>query len=236
MCSLGRHWAPIMVAAVVLSLPGCRKQRALQFFDLEVKVSVLVSRMGDDAYEDPAMDPLLAALKAIPSDTVEGPAANALVQDIESHRARIGKERAAAALPPRGVIDAPYQPTTAVPARPPADSQDAATPDAPFGGMPIADFEAKYGSCTTRSEAGDAVRLSNLDSALCRLKFKIGATTNVTYRFANGVLVERSEETRTQVILDGGVTRRLVEGPDAGRVFYVPGGPLPAAAAPSDAG
>jgi hypothetical protein len=151
------------VMLVAAAFSGCRKKHSMEFGLYKADYTALIDRQGDDAYLTPQMDEVVAHLNSVNPDTVEAADAQVLVSKIASEKTRVLAEREAKA---KAVAEAGAAPPTAPSAaRTPTDfskigpipdlnAVDAGVADAgvkaeerPEGGMPEADFRAKFGIC-----------------------------------------------------------------------------------------
>ena len=77
---------------------GCRRSKpSPEYAEAAALHSVLVARLGDDAYADPEMDRAVGLLVAVPPESSDLPAAEKLMQLIGTERQRIAAEAAARA-------------------------------------------------------------------------------------------------------------------------------------------
>ncbi len=139
-----------LIAFVGASASACRRGSGVspEYAEASGLHDRLRLNQGDEAYSDPQMDQVEGLLRKVPADSTDAQAAQELLAQIASERARIAEEEAAAA---------------AVPAQPPApvfeeDDEDddqlaaaAEVPDAgysqPAVGMPLAEFQSRFSRC-----------------------------------------------------------------------------------------
>src|SRR6185436_1608185 len=101
--------AAAVALSVCLLLSGCRKKSAREYYRLESDYSVLVSRDGDAAYDEPELATIIEGLNAIPADALERPKAEALLATIATETLRVRKDKPAptpVATPTTGNADA----------------------------------------------------------------------------------------------------------------------------------
>jgi hypothetical protein len=235
-----RAFVTVLLCAT-LAFTGCRKKSALEFYKLESTYSVMTARDGEEAYEDPAMDEVVAGLKAIGEDTVEGPKAVALLAKIAAERARLAQEKAAAeaelaaaqaaakrTLP--SLIETQKDPTTP-PAIAPTPSAVDAGPTRPYQGMTRAEFDKAFSACTESAGEIDVPGQGPMQGAAvqdrysCRQQFSVPEGTRYVFLFKDGKLkVERTEQLPAPV-----APPKPAQPVDAGppAVFYLPGMPVP---------
>ena len=225
----------------LLVLAGCRKRSYPEYYEWESRVSVLVAQDGDEAYGLPEMKELLTRIDGVPADAYEWPKAKVLSDSIHSEMARIERERkelenerqrqaAAAAAAPR-LAPSPTAPSAPTPAAAPAEAQRP-DPKVPYGGMPLEEFQKEHGSCMSSlsSTVKDEVKFQNVDSSDCRGKYGLSEGANVIFTFRQGLLAERSTETRTRVIIDAGkpaAPPAPKTPPEPQMQFIFPGAPRP---------
>jgi hypothetical protein len=238
----------------LLVVAGCRKKSAPEYYALESDYSILVAREGDDAYASEDMDTILARLRAIDPDALEGPKAAELAAKIEAERQRVAretKEKEAADALAAVRRQAEFRPgvvTSAIQSEPqgPEGALPAQVVDVdagrrkPYGGMPRAEFEKLYGDCF---DSGPAMTLPNQpegssmvlrDDAACRSEFGVADPATKTYFvFVKDALVGQRSETRTvkEVIKEPASAAPAPPAsagpPDAGQYLLIPGAPLP---------
>lgn len=238
-----RHVAILLMG--LLAVSGCRKKTAPEYYELESSYSIMVARDGDDAYVSEEMGQVLAKLKQISPDTVEGPRAAGLVAKIEGERERVEREAKAAeealaaagrpAEPPSGPS---FSPTPTGPGDAPPAAADAGAADAgrrkPWGGMSVAEFQRMYGDCfeagADKALPGQApgTAMKVKDDAACRAEFgSSDPDTSIFYVFGKDGLAGQLSEKRT---VKETVTQTPAPTPaDAGSSTFllVPGAPLP---------
>lgn len=148
-----RRWVLLLLLALTMS--ACRKKSAPEFYTLESEVQVLLAQEGDDAYGSPELTALEAKLAAIPSNTVEGPLAQALLTKLRADKARVlaeGQEDDGEPGTARGRGDDTGRPLFD-PAPPSGAGANGDEKDAgvqlvrPFLGMPESTFLAAFGEC-----------------------------------------------------------------------------------------
>lgn len=224
----------------LLAMSGCRKKSAPEFYELESNYSIMVARDGDDAYSSPDMDAVLAGLQKIPSDSVEGPRAAALVATIANERARVAREakEVADALAAAARIPEPPAPGPSLFPPPPKDptaDTDAgpAAPPKPYQGMSMADFQKYYGDCfvpgppKTIPGNPEGVSLQIRDERGCRAQYNAAdSRTRVFFVFVKEALVGQLTEQAAPEPEKKVVPAQVV---DAGSQTFllVPGAPLP---------
>ncbi|MCA2979488.1 MAG: hypothetical protein INH41_21850 [Myxococcaceae bacterium] len=240
-----RLWLGLCVV-VGVGLSGCRAKSYPAFYEAERSYQVLVAREGDDAYPAPEMDQVLAALKATPPGSREGPKAQALVATIEQERARVERERAEAARPPVAevspeVVFPPSPPSPPAPPEPaPAAEKAPDEPATPQPGMPERDFQRRFGSCVTGPEVitlpeGKAPAYTSLDDERCRKL--LGVTVATKFFFIDAKLAGRAVQVpNPQAAAAAEQARKAAAEAKAAAgksedFLFVPGGPLPKALA-----
>jgi len=239
-----RTMVVIVLLIVELGLSGCRKKAAHEFYGLESRATILLTRDGDDGLLSDEMTELIAALKAISPDAVEGPKAQELWSKLESDRQRIMRERAAAAAaltgraaqapaPPPMEVARPPEPVAEVPLAP-----DAGRPERPWANMTLAEFHDHFGTCMDgvgekdipgpgRMQVWEVIR-----TPTCTIKYGIpNEDTHHLFLFQNGRLAGERTEQRTIAIIDAGRAPALAQ-PDTPPMPYVMGMPIPGAEAP----
>jgi hypothetical protein len=146
----------LLALAAVLWTGACaRKEPSAEFSRASERFNKLYAQQLDDAYLDPGMHEVEGLLQRVPPDSLDGPAAQALLKRIQEGRARMeqnARERAqasAAALTPPTISGATVgssPPATTAAARP-APSPDAGAPSGPHAGMSTRDFNRFFGDC-----------------------------------------------------------------------------------------
>ncbi|GMU62557.1 MAG: hypothetical protein AMXMBFR34_43200 [Myxococcaceae bacterium] len=228
-----------LLLALALLASGCRKKSAPEFYDLESSYSVMVASDGDDAYGTAEMDRVLAALQAIPPDTIEGPKAAALVTTIQAERNRIAQE-VAEREKALAAVDRPPDPMPPGPSLfpPPKDEADGGEVDAglrkPWGGMTIAEFQQLYGACfvagpkKTLPGQGEGTSFVVKDEPKCRAAFGVtDPSVDTFYVFVKDGLVAQTNERKP---VEAPPEKKQPEPPpveDAGQYLFIPGAPLP---------
>jgi hypothetical protein len=208
-----------------LGLSGCRKKSALEFYELESRATILVSRDGEAGLMSEEMGELLAKLKAIPGDTVEGPKASELWAKLEADRQALLQQRAeAAAIAQVRPADVPYEPPA--PPRPAAsiEAKPDAGPTRPWGNMSLTEFQARFGGCMQaigdKEVPGRGVLQGweVLATPTCMVQYGIPSDdVHHFFLFRDGKLaLERTEQRLTTIV-------------DAGRASITPAAPAPAA-------
>lgn len=234
----------VVLLLVGLGLSGCRKKTAHEFYSLESRATILVARDGDDGLLSDEMTEIIAALKAISPDAVEGPKAQELWSKMESDRRLLMRERAAAAAalagsaaqapaPPPMEVTRPPEPKAEVP-----EALDAGRPGRPWANMTLAEFQDHFGTCMDgagekdipgrgRMQAWEVIR-----TPTCTIKYGIpNEDTHHLFLFQNGRLAGERTEKRTLTIIDAGRAPALAQ-PDTPPMPYVMGMPIPGAEAP----
>jgi hypothetical protein len=232
--------ATLRVGALVvlagLALSACRKKTAPEYYQLESNASILADRDGDDAWAGDEMSSVLTSLRAIDPEAVEGPKAQALISKIEAQRARVAKDKAEAAaaitnVAPRVTVRLFDDPKNAAAAAA-APTPDASVPDRPWGGMAVADFQKRFGSCMT---AEGEKQVPGLGAAMvfavkndvpsCRKTYGLPDDGSVrqTYVFRNEQLAAQHTEQRTRTVLDAGPGEYLlVDAGEEPRLTVIP--------------
>lgn len=165
------------------------------FAQARADFSHLYAQELDDAYVDPAMADVEAALRTVPQDSSDRAQADALLQRISDGRAQVEAQRARTqravdeALAPPVMTGAPEPSVAAAPPSAPlpadagadagtvADGGEAAT--IPVTGMSLADFQKQFGDCFHAAgqarveKSGPPVTVYALSSgAKCAERFK----------------------------------------------------------------
>ncbi len=227
-----------------LTLSGCKKKTSAEFYRFEGEHSVLVSREGDDAYESPEMDEVLAGLRAIPEDALEKPRAVALVATIVSEQARVKAEqlKAAAAAAPDDV-NARFEAlkSARVVEELAATEADAGAQAAgviePTKGMSEAEFLKAFGACFSRGEpftmpdGGTATTQLLRDDAKCQAQHGTpGASTRWLFvsggLFAKLVETSSSKSSTSTSVVDAGRPAPPPPPPEPEPVLVIPGAPV----------
>jgi hypothetical protein len=224
----------ILVVLVVGGSFGCRKKTAPQYYDLESRYSVAITRDGDDAYSSAEMDGIVAGLSAIAPDTVEGPKAVTVLERIAAARARLAQEKAEAARAIQPTVAPTFdRDPSPTPTAPPAAAPDAGDPAEPTGGMGIEDFRRIFGLCMTDVGPLDspgttekAHGFTNQDSVICRTRLHLDENSKATYVFTGGRLTERRLERSVLTMVDAG-PQPVAAPPPPIQAQYVPGMPAP---------
>lgn len=239
-----RTLVAVVLLLVGLGLSGCRKKAAHEFYGLESRATILVARDGDDGLLSDEMTEIIAALKAISPEAVEGPKAHELWSKLELDRQRLTTERAAAAAaltaraaqapaPPPMDVARPPEPKADVPEAP-----DAGRPGRPWANMTLAEFQEHFGTCMDgvgerdipgrgRMQAWEVIR-----TPTCATTYGIpNEDTHHLFLFLNGRLAGERTEQRTLTIIDAGRAPGLPE-PVTPPMPYVMGMPIPGAEAP----
>jgi hypothetical protein len=152
-----------LLALALLVAAGChRPQPSPAYAQARADFSHLYAQELDDAYVDPAMADVEAALRAVPQDSSDRGQADALLKRIADGRAQVEAQRARTqqavdeALAPPVMAVSPEPAPAAAPASPPvpdagADAGSAADAGAaatlPATGMSLADFQEQFGGC-----------------------------------------------------------------------------------------
>lgn len=239
-----RTLVAVVLLLVGLGLSGCRKKAAHEFYDLESRATILVARDGDDGLLSDEMTEIIAALKAIAPDAVEGPKAHELWSKLESDRQRIMRERAAAAAtltghaaqapaPPPMEVARPTGPKTEAPEAP-----DAGRPERPWANMTLAEFQDHFGTCMDGVGERDIPGRGPMQAwevirtPTCTIKYGIpNENTHHLFLFQNGRLAGERTELRTITIIDAGRAPASAQS-DTPPMPYVMGMPIPGAEAP----
>ncbi len=210
--------APVTVVVVVtaLALGGCRKKSAHEFYELESRATILIARDGDEGLMSDEMTSVLAALKVIPTDTVEGPKARALLEKIEADRheffqKRLEAERAQAATQaPRPSRD-DLAPSPAPAPRVEAPEVPDAGPSMPWGNMTLAEFQQRFGVCMEGAGEkevpgqGRMTAFEVIKTPTCIVKYGIpDEETRHFYLFREGRLAAERTEQRVVTFVDAG--------------------------------
>jgi hypothetical protein len=144
---------------VLLSLCGCPRKSgpSVDYAEASTRYTQLYAQKSEDAYLDPAMDAVIAALERVPTESQDSPAAQDLLQKIRAGRAD-AQVRADALKkdmevlhqpPPPGTFTQtpPSPPPTPPPAVAAAVDSGSAGPSEPASGMSVSDFQKKFGDC-----------------------------------------------------------------------------------------
>jgi hypothetical protein len=218
-----------LLVVCLLGLGACRKKTAPEYYQLESNVSILSTRDGDDAWGSDEMEQTLAALKKVDPEALEGPKARALISQIETERARVARE-AAAAEAARAVPSPPAErfTETKTNAQPvPSEPLDAGKPERPYLGMSQGEFKSLFGACMQLDGelpvpglgTTTAWSVRNTDSA-CRKKYGlVDETVRHFYLFQNNQLSAERTEQRTTVTLDAGVIITVLDAGEAYRTL-----------------
>jgi len=237
------------IVAMLLAI-SCRKTQGPPDpnYDQGAKLyqQLYVSKL-DDAYGDPQMDTVVGYLQKVDRNSVDAPAADALLDTIKRGRDGYAKTRAE-----RDKLQTAVQPP--VNAAPNIDPVkilgldrpvDAGVPPDPFGpGASITEINAASGGCLVPGEpfhendtnrTGTIYRLSNVAACVQRLPGFVGQVVLVS----DGRIYRRAAEAEAVIAVVDGGTRSQDGGtparPDAGAAGARPGGTTSATAA-TDAG
>jgi len=234
--------AAAVALSVCLLLSGCRKKSAREYYRLESDYSVLVSRDGDAAYNEPELTTIVEGLKAIPEEALERPKAEALLATIATETARVRKENPAPAPVevPKGNAEALYaglQQARQEQADAVAAAADAAVKyTEPVKGMSEADFVKTWGDCFEKGEnvtlpdgraaASQRVR----DLTMCQAKWGnamwVFDAQGLIGKLVNAAASSSSSETK---VLDAGKPSPPAPPPETG--LQIPGKPAGTGAA-----
>lgn len=140
-----------LTLGVVLLTGGCNRAKpSLEYAEAAGQHSILVARLGDDAYVDDEMTRVEELLHKVPAQSTDAAAAAQLLALIASERKRIEAEAAAhqreldAAL---RVTDLPDSPRTPEPVAPPPDAPDAGGSWELTAGMTVDEMKKASGDC-----------------------------------------------------------------------------------------
>jgi hypothetical protein len=225
----------LFLVIVLASASGCRKKSAPQFFEAERRHQSLVARDGDDAYLSLDMDGVLDLLRQVPADAVEAARAQELAKTIQAAQARVRAEREAEGKAPPPAEEYVRADEGSEPVAP-REETPLPIDGPPPGGMPEADFTARYQGCVTGPKEipvdvppGKAPAYAVRETPECQKKLFV--TGNVQFFFLEKRLAGRVV-TRTE----GGAKPVTAEAPKAPpgepeseQFLLVPGAPLPKA-------
>jgi hypothetical protein len=176
-----------VLVAVGLTCVGCNRHRdpSPEFSRASESFNKLYAQKLDDAFLDPKMREIEALLQRVPADSLDAQASTDLLNRIREGRTRMQKAlddaqaAGSAARTPSTVSNAPLNlPSDATPKPPPPPPPpDAGPPEAvqPTAGMPMAEFNRRFGDCfqiagpvdVQGAGARDSYEL--VDASRCRL-------------------------------------------------------------------
>ncbi len=228
--------AAAVALSVCLLLSGCRKKSAREYYRLESDYSVLVSRDGDAAYDEPELATIVDGLNAIPTDALERPKAEALLATIAAETLRAHKDRPAPppVAAPTGNADALFaglQQQRQDQAAAVAAALDASVKyTEPVKGMSEADFVKAFGDCFEKGEnttLPDGVLASSQrvkDLTMCQTKWGnalwVFGAQGLIGKLVNTAAASSSTETR---VVDAGKPAPPAPPPETG--IQIPGKP-----------
>ena len=205
-----KTWALLGVVALMVSSTGCRKPRAsMDYFEASQSYSVLVARLGDEAYVDPDMSRIETLLARVPGDSLDAAAARELLATIGKERARIAREKTAANVEPDGPDSRPSR----VDSSPGEQKISDESLSSPAVGMSEAHFIAKYGECFKKSmnlamgsQAVVADVFKLVDQASCAPKFDAFKGKLVVVAWGKVFKIIHESEVRVvKAAVDGGL-------------------------------
>lgn len=126
----GARW-PLATLILGLAVAGCRAKSAPEYHQAESDYSILLMRLGDDAYSDPQLESVIARLRAIPSNALEASRASELLAKIELETKRIAAEKAEKAAEGERARVAAVALTNAIPSRSQAPRPPSSGPASP---------------------------------------------------------------------------------------------------------
>lgn len=149
----------------ILVVLGCSKPKpSADYAEAQAAFDSVTARMGDDAYADAEMARIEGLLARVPADSPDAAAANALKGKIASEKARVAEDnkrreadlavlRAPVAAAPSPIAEEPKPPPPPPPTDPVEDSSQ------PQVGLPLDQFQKKFGPCFSE---GEMITVSNL--------------------------------------------------------------------------
>jgi hypothetical protein len=215
-----------IVATLILclSLSGCKKKSAPEFFKLQSQYASLVANYGDDAYTMEELNAVESGLKAIGDDKLESPRAQALLVELGAEKARVMAAVAALEASKRAARDtaAAWQPPSAFPSTPVAAvnsaPNDAGLPTLPWPQMSETDFKKIFGNCMKSlgkqaiGSLGEGTVYSVDTRSDCQKKYGTSADLEKRFLFFKEKLVGDQNVSTTRTVIDAGSTTTIIKG------------------------
>lgn len=199
---------------LLLALGACRgkPQPSADYTQASERFTRLYGQQLDQAYAAPEMAEIEAQLARVPADSLDAPAAQALLARIREGRALVAKQQAdtdsalreartpTAAPPSRGGTGAPLTPT-------PPDEPDAGPADAgtagPQVGTPESELAGGFRGCFTRTGTVEVVGRGQRPtwelqgSSRCRLEYPTLAESIVVVENARVLMIAPRSDVKT---------------------------------------
>lgn len=142
--------AALLTMLVLTLAVGCRKPKpSPEYADAKLAYGLVIDRMGDDAFSDPEMTRIEGLLKSVPAESLDAPAAQAMLSQIVADRARvIAEEEARRKALENALVPPPMPESASAPAAAPTPSAPEAKPtDGLTIGITVAEIVNKTGGC-----------------------------------------------------------------------------------------